>query len=1026
MRSRFLLAACLAAVLSACFGKAIYQGEQFAYRDAAHFYYPLYERVQREWDAGRWPLWAPEENAGMPLMGNPTAAVLYPGKVIYAVLPYPVAARAYVIAHVLLAFLAMYALVRSWGTGVAGSGIAALGYAFGGPILFQYCNIIYLVGAAWAPLGLRAADRWLRLGNRRGLLELAGVLALETLGGDPEVAYLTGLCAGGYALALARTGRRQNAGDGTGFNLTPYIAGAVLFAAWVGTTLAMAQFLPALRPPKPSNQPTRPFVWMPWVAPLVAGVWGCIGIGLIARWRKRFVAGDRPVLIPMLAGLAGAAVLAGMLTSAQLLPVMEFTGQSGRAAGEGPHDIYPFSLEPARVVEFLWPNLFGTPYHGNRSWLAALPPGDKSVKVWVPTLYLGGLTIVLALSSITFRFRDQSPWRAWLSLIAVLSLVASFGEFASPTWWARLNPGLAAEAALGPHDSNDVAAIRMDGHLRDGDGSLYWLLATALPGFRQFRFPSKLLTFTALALTALAGLGWDALVANESRARSRTALVAGVLLLLSLTALGTVFTFQRDLVAWLSRQPLSSVFGPLDAPGAMREMLGGLVQGTLVIAASLGLVLGARQRPGLVSALAVGLLGADVSLANARYVLTLPQSYFESEPEILAVIKAAEKKDPSDGPYRVHRMPFWDPVDWTRTASEDRVRDFVRWERDTLQPKYGINLGVDYTMTLGVAELYDYEWFFGGFYRTVDDQVARSLSVKPGHKVVAFSRRAFDMWNTRYFVVPFFPGKWNEEQRGYATFLQDSDRIYPPSGAFDGPERERKELDWVKTHDVQVFRNKTPYPRAWVAHEARYMPPIRGLTRAERDLPMQEILFSNDMLWRDPNRTVYDPKRIVWVDSEDRQALAPLLPGGTTARGETVKVVKHEPHRVELEATLERPGMVVLADIYYPGWTLKVDGKTAPIFRANRMMRGAALPAGTFRLVYTYEPKSFRIGLIVSCVGLALVGIMGVVTALRPHGPGRGYPTRPGDAGDSQGVNDGQHENADDRGPEWPDPPGPV
>ena len=118
--------------------------------------------------------------------------------------------------------------------------------------------------------------------------------------------------------------------------------------------------------------------------------------------------------------------------------------------------------------------------------------------------------------------------------------------------------------------------------------------------------------------------------------------------------------------------------------------------------------------------------------------------------------------------------------------------------------------------------------------------------------------------------------------------------------------------------------------------------------------------------------------------------------------------------------------MVVLADIYYPGWTLKVDGKPAPIFRANRMMRGAALPAGTFRLVYTYEPKSFRIGLIVSCVGLALVGIMGVVTALRPHGLGRGYPTRPGDAGDSQGVNDGQHENADDRGPEWPDPPGPV
>ena len=39
-------------------------------------------------------------------------------------------------------------------------------------------------------------------------------------------------------------------------------------------------------------------------------------------------------------------------------------------AGEGPHDIYPFSLEPYRMVECLWPNVFGTTFIGNRSgWL---------------------------------------------------------------------------------------------------------------------------------------------------------------------------------------------------------------------------------------------------------------------------------------------------------------------------------------------------------------------------------------------------------------------------------------------------------------------------------------------------------------------------------------------------------------------------------------------------------------------------------------------------------------------------------
>ena len=103
-RTWLLVAGCLAALTVACYGEALFRGGQFAYRDAAHFYYPLYQRVQREWEAGRVPLWEPEENGGMPLLGNPTAAVLYPGQLIYRALPYAWGARLYIVAHTLLAF----------------------------------------------------------------------------------------------------------------------------------------------------------------------------------------------------------------------------------------------------------------------------------------------------------------------------------------------------------------------------------------------------------------------------------------------------------------------------------------------------------------------------------------------------------------------------------------------------------------------------------------------------------------------------------------------------------------------------------------------------------------------------------------------------------------------------------------------------------------------------------------------------------------------------------------------------------
>ncbi len=96
-------------------------------------------------------------------------------------------------------------------------------------------------------------------------------------------------------------------------------------------------------------------------------------------------------------------------------------------------------------------------------------------------------------------------------------------------------------------------------------------------------------------------------------------------------------------------------------------------------------------------------------------------------------------------------------------------------------------------------------------------------------------------------------------------------------------------------------------------------------------------------------------------------------------------VVAHGPQRVELKATLRSPGLVILADTYYPGWRLTIDGKPAPIYRANRLMRGAAVPAGEHVLVYSYEPQSFRIGAIVS--GVSLIALLALAVTSR-QGPG--------------------------------------
>ena len=51
------------------------------------------------------------------------------------------------------------------------------------------------------------------------------------------------------------------------------------------------------------------------------------------------------------------------------------------------------------------------------------------------------------------------------------------------------------------------------------------------------------------------------------------------------------------------------------------------------------------------------------------------------------------------------------------------------------------------------------------------------------------------------------------------------------------------------------------------------------------------------------------------------------------------------------------------------------------------MMRGAAVPAGVHKLVYSYEPASFRIGGYVTLAGLGLSALLAAFVAVRPRSP---------------------------------------
>jgi hypothetical protein len=82
---------------------------------------------------------------------------------------------------------------------------------------------------------------------------------------------------------------------------------------------------------------------------------------------------------------------------------------------------------------------------------------------------------------------------------------------------------------------------------------------------------------------------------------------------------------------------------------------------------------------------------------------------------------------------------------------------------------------------------------------------------------------------------------------------------------------------------------------------------------------------------------------------------------------------------VRIHATARQAGLLVLTDLFYPGWVATVDGAPAEILRVNHVLRGVLLPPGEHEVVFRYAPRSVQIGAVISALGLSLaVGIIGL------------------------------------------------
>ncbi len=96
-------------------------------------------------------------------------------------------------------------------------------------------------------------------------------------------------------------------------------------------------------------------------------------------------------------------------------------------------------------------------------------------------------------------------------------------------------------------------------------------------------------------------------------------------------------------------------------------------------------------------------------------------------------------------------------------------------------------------------------------------------------------------------------------------------------------------------------------------------------------------------------------------------------PTATNSPPGTVSFVSYAPKDIVLKAEANASSVLLLNDRFESNWKVYVDGKPEPLLRANFIMRGVYLPAGTHEVAFRFEPSYY--GLYVSAAAV-LLGVL--------------------------------------------------
>jgi hypothetical protein len=216
-------------------------------------------------------------------------------------------------------------------------------------------------------------------------------------------------------------------------------------------------------------------------------------------------------------------------------------------------------------------------------------------------------------------------------------------------------------------------------------------------------------------------------------------------------------------------------------------------------------------------------------------------------------------------------------------------------------------------------------------------------------------QRLYDLAGVRFFAGP---RKEIDATQASASFASNIARIdffpfFPPRDPND-----------VKTysHGLIEFRN--------------YLPKVTFVPSLERKNNEAEILNRlADPQWNPRQSLLVDPKEIEEMPPFD--SLRKISQASSA-----IELQNYDRHQIKIQVAASQAGYLLINDRFDPHWKATLNGRPVPVFHADFILRGLAVPAGKSVIILNYETASF--GVILAIILWSVLGLLAPVWFRKP------------------------------------------